>query len=111
MQKQKEEEDKNEMSPLCDECYKFSIVPLNHPINSVYKADVEEKKKIIKEEKLTEEEAIKKIQKSKVYQLCRTCNKTSLCLTHYKRALDNGEYYNFGTDYAMCDACCWFHIC
>lgn len=98
---QKQDEDKNEMSPLCDECYKFSIVPLNHPINSVYKADVEEKKKIIKEEKLTEEEAIKKIQEKKVYTLCNCCHKTSLCATHFKRANDNNK---------MCIRCCWNYI-
>ena len=37
----------NEMSPKCDECYKFTIVSLNHPINAVYKADLDLKENII----------------------------------------------------------------
>jgi hypothetical protein len=98
---QKQEEDKNEMSPLCDECYKFSIVPLNHPINSIYKADLEEKEKIMRQEKISEEEAIKKIQERKVYTLCNCCRKTLLCATHYKIANYNNK---------MCKRCCWNYI-
>ena len=40
---------------------------------------------------------------------CSRCS-ANLCNTHFIRATENGKYYGYGDQYAMCDQCCWFEI-
>ena len=43
------------------------------------------------------------------FYTCSRC-KVKLCLAHFSKAKEHGEYYGYGKDYAICDQCCWFEV-
>ena len=43
------------------------------------------------------------------FKNCSRCN-LKLCNVHFERAVKNGKEYGYGTNYAMCDQCCWYEI-
>ena len=93
----------------CDECTVLYLA-VEHQLNEFYKIDLDAMNKLMKEQNIKKEYAIKLIRDSKKYSKCSCCKERILCDIHHKRALDNAKIHNYGAHYSMCNMCCWFDI-
>jgi len=89
----------------CDECNYFDYLPLEHKMNTHYANDMETLR-ILKEQGITTDIAMKTIHMSYSYDSCSNRNcKTILCQIHKIRALANGDNITI-----KCSNCCWNEI-